>query len=67
MVRAGDIRALARLITLIESGDEVGLGAAGVLVDSVDPVRRIGFTGPPGAGKSTLVDAVLTEMRSRGD
>jgi LAO/AO transport system kinase len=30
-------------------------------------VRRIGFTGPPGAGKSTLVDAVLTEMRSRGD
>jgi LAO/AO transport system kinase len=67
MVRAGDIRALARLITLIESGDEVGLGAAGVLVDSVGPVRRIGFTGPPGAGKSTLVDAVLTEMRSRGD
>ena len=43
------------------------MGAAGVLVHSVDPVRRIGFTGPPGAGKSTLVDAVLTEMRSRGD
>jgi LAO/AO transport system kinase len=66
-VQAGDRRALARLITMIESGGPSAESAVGQLIEAVSPVRRIGFTGPPGAGKSTLVDAVVTELRSRAD
>jgi LAO/AO transport system kinase len=65
-VQAGDRRALARLITLIESGDPAGESAVAALVDMAAPARRIGFTGPPGAGKSSLVDSVVAELRSRG-
>jgi LAO/AO transport system kinase len=66
-VQAGDRRALARLITLIESGDPAGQEVVASLIESTAPVRRIGITGPPGAGKSTLVDAMITELRARGD
>ena len=66
-MQAGDRRALARLITLIESGEPAAEATVASLIDTASPVRRIGFTGPPGAGKSTLVDAVVTELRSRGD
>jgi LAO/AO transport system kinase len=66
-VQAGDRRALARLITLIESGDPAGHEVVASLIESTAPVRRIGITGPPGAGKSTLVDAMITELRARGD
>jgi LAO/AO transport system kinase len=55
------------LITLIESGDPAGQEVVAALVDSTAPVLRIGLTGPPGAGKSTLVDALITELRSSGD
>jgi len=37
------------------------------LIDAGPPVRRVGITGPPGAGKSTLVNAVVTDLRARGD
>ena len=66
-VRNGDRRSLARLITAIEAGDPVGEAAVGSLVDSTAPSRRVGITGPPGAGKSTLVNAMVAELRSRGD
>ena len=65
-VLAGDARAIARAISLIE--DEVPAGA--------DLIRRVfahsgraylmGITGPPGAGKSTLVDQMTTAIRQRG-
>jgi LAO/AO transport system kinase len=55
------------LITLIESGDPAGQEVVAALVDSTAPVLRVGLTGPPGAGKSTLVDALITELRSSGD
>ncbi len=57
--------ALARLITMLESGDS----AARAAVDRLDPstgAKRIGVTGPPGAGKSTLVSAMIEELRARG-
>ena len=55
--RAGDRRALSRLITLLESGDAQESAAASTALASFDfPRHVIGVTGPPGAGKSTLID-----------
>ena len=55
-VLAGEHRAAARLITLIESGDP----AAGPLLAELFPhtgrAMVVGVTGPPGAGKSTLTE-----------
>lgn len=69
--RAGDVRALARAVTLAEAG-----------LDSARPLLRaareraahdlsgravvVGVTGSPGSGKSTLTDALIAELRGRG-
>lgn len=55
-VRSGDRRALAKAITLVEKGAALDPG-------SVPPHRVIGVTGPPGAGKSTVVDAIVSRLR----
>lgn len=64
--RRGDRRALARLITIVENG---GRGAATVLA-SVFPsggnAWTTGLTGAPGAGKSTLTDRLIDQIRSDG-
>jgi len=59
-VRSGDLRALARAISVVEAGMPV----AGLQPSSI-PV--IGVTGPPGAGKSTLISAMISQMRLAGD
>ncbi len=65
-VRSGETRALAHAITLVENRDP---GAA-ALVRAVYPetghAAAIGLTGPPGAGKSTLVSALVRRIRARG-
>ncbi len=60
---SGDRRALARLITAIENGK------AAEVLQSLQPgtPHVIGITGPPGAGKSTLVDLLITEARDAGN
>ncbi|HEY4584177.1 MAG TPA: methylmalonyl Co-A mutase-associated GTPase MeaB [Acidimicrobiia bacterium] len=65
LVRTGDRAALARLVTAIESGEPDVVEAVGTLSREGQSARRIGVTGPPGAGKSTLISAIITELRSR--
>lgn len=61
----GDQRTLSRMITYLERGDPQ---AAGVL-KAIDPhtgnAYIVGITGPPGAGKSTLVDRLTELLRSK--
>ena len=62
---AGNRRALARAITVVENGGE----KASRLVRSLFPhsgrAHLIGVTGSPGVGKSTLVDALVTETSAQ--
>jgi LAO/AO transport system kinase len=65
-VSAGDARALARVLSMVEDGDE---RARSVLKDLKPPVgesRVIGLTGAPGAGKSTVTGALIRAFRERG-
>ena len=65
-VLAGDPRALARALSLVEdeSPDAAALMAA--LYPRTGRAWTLGVTGPPGAGKSTLVDQVARVLRARG-
>ena len=60
---AGDKRALARAITLIENDDPAGWELVREVFPSTGSARIVGFTGPPGVGKSTLIGALTAEMR----
>ncbi|HWZ50474.1 MAG TPA: methylmalonyl Co-A mutase-associated GTPase MeaB [Granulicella sp.] len=65
-LRGGEVRALARAISVVEDG---AAGAAELLAAcAADRGRalRVGITGPPGAGKSTLVDRLARELLRRG-
>jgi LAO/AO transport system kinase len=63
---AGDRRALARALTAVENETAAGLELLGRLDGHLGHARVIGLTGPPGAGKSTLVGACLGELLARG-
>src|SRR5689334_18977101 len=60
---AGDRRALARAITLIENDDPAGWDLVREVYPQTGKARIVGFTGPPGVGKSTLIGALTAEMR----
>ncbi|MGW6702939.1 methylmalonyl Co-A mutase-associated GTPase MeaB [Nocardia sp. NPDC055049] len=62
MARAGSIRAAGRLLSLVESDRREQVLAH---LDPA-PVRVIGLTGPPGAGKSTTIAVLVTGYRARG-
>ena len=64
-VRSGDPRALARAITLVENETPRGRALIGELYAESGAARVIGVTGPPGAGKSTLVDQLIRHLRQR--
>jgi LAO/AO transport system kinase len=65
-VLEGDIGALARLLTRVENDDEVGRAALELLLPHARGGHLIGVTGPPGGGKSTLVNEMIRVYRDRG-
>ena len=62
----GDRVALARLLTQVESGGVASRAAAALAYRSGSEARTVGVTGPPGAGKSTLVDRLIATARATG-
>ena len=64
-VLAGELRALSRALSLLERGDP----AAAPVMARLDPhtgrAYTVGITGPPGVGKSTLVDRLTEHLRSQ--
>ncbi len=60
---AGDKRALAKAISLIENDEPAGWELVREVYPSTGRARIIGLTGPPGVGKSTLIGALTAEMR----
>ena len=62
-VRAGDRRALARAITLVENGDPLAYEVVADLYPFTGHAYSIGLTGPPGVGKSSLVSALVRLVR----
>jgi LAO/AO transport system kinase len=60
---AGDKRALAKGISLIENDEPAGWELVREVYPRTGRARIIGLTGPPGVGKSTLIGALTAEMR----
>ena len=63
---AGEQRALSRLITLLERGDPAAAEAMKVVDGHTGRAYTVGITGPPGAGKSTIVDQLTQLVRETG-
>src|SRR5438270_12604887 len=64
-VRAGDKRALARAISLVENGDSLAYDVVHDLYPETGRTYAIGVTGPPGVGKSSLISALVRHVRAR--
>jgi LAO/AO transport system kinase len=64
---AGDRRSLARLITLVEDGGRSGERVLQLLFPKTGGAWTTGLTGAPGAGKSTLTDQLITQIRNAGE
>jgi LAO/AO transport system kinase len=65
-VRAGDTRALARAISLVEDGADEAQPLLAALFPHAGRSLVVGVTGPPGAGKSSLVDRLIAHLRAEG-
>ncbi|MBI4459140.1 MAG: methylmalonyl Co-A mutase-associated GTPase MeaB [Acidobacteria bacterium] len=65
-IRSGDVRAISRAITSVENGDAQAQELLRRLFPHTGHATLMGVTGAPGAGKSTLVDALATVLRKAG-
>jgi LAO/AO transport system kinase len=63
-VRAGDRRALARAITLVENSEPLAYDLVRDLYPETGRAYAVGITGPPGVGKSTLIGALVRHVRA---
>jgi LAO/AO transport system kinase len=66
-VRAGERRALARAISLVENGDPLAYPLVRELYPETGRATVIGVTGPPGVGKSSLIGALVQHVRGLGE
>ncbi len=66
-VRQGNVRAIARTITLIENSEEAAQTAVAALYPNSGQAHIIGITGPPGSGKSTLVNELAKRFAAEGE
>jgi GTPase len=64
-VRAGERRALARAISLVEDGDELAYPLVREVYPETGRAAVVGVTGPPGVGKSSLIGALVRHIRER--
>ncbi len=64
-LRAGDVRALARAISLVENNSAAGTAVLSACFPYTGGALRIGLTGAPGSGKSTLVDQLARHYRAQ--
>ena len=64
-VRAGDRRALARAITLVENSEPLAYDLVRELYPETGGAYAIGVTGPPGVGKSSLISALVRHVRAQ--
>jgi LAO/AO transport system kinase len=62
---AGDKRALARAISLVENDDPEGWTLVREVYPHTGKAAVVGFTGPPGVGKSTLIGRLIEHARER--
>ena len=65
-VRAGDTRALARAITLVENSDPLAYELVREVYPETGSAYVVGITGPPGVGKSSLIAALVRRIRAEG-
>ncbi len=65
-IRAGDRRALARAITLVENRDPAGTAVLSEVYPATGSAFSVGITGPPGVGKSSLIAALVRHVRGLG-
>jgi len=64
-VLAGDPRAVARAISLVEDEDQASADLVRSIFGRTGRAYLVGVTGPPGAGKSTLVDRLIAALRTQ--
>jgi GTPase len=65
-VKAGNVRAVSRLITLLECRNQEGIGILRLLGSASHRAAVIGITGYPGAGKSTMIAQLVAAYRRAG-